>query len=485
MTPESPSRTFIGSVVCVDLVGYSKRPVDRQIAIKAAFNKLLGQCLDGVPAEDRIILDTGDGAAVSFLGDPEEGLLVGQLLRKSMNAAAARLGAEPGTSPVRIGIHLGPVRVAVDMNGHPKIIGDGITVAERIMAFAEPGQIAVSRPYHDMVSRLSDQHAGLFRHEGTRVDRNGREHDLYFIDAAEVKPRPSRAKAVAPGTPGGEGALAAFLRDRAKVGFAAALLLAVIAAEVAYLATKRPAPPPEIASAPAPVSAEAPPAAATAPTAVPAAPPEAKPATPPAKSEPAPPARSATKPAPAAPAPAATPPPEPKPVAPAKAEPPQKAMPKSEPKPDPKPAPAKADTKPAPAKPEAKPTPRRDDPKAPVKADPKPEARPEPRVETAPEAPPPKAEEPKPAPAPPPPATTIVARVPPEFPRAAVIEGIAAGTVKARLRINAQGGVTDVAILAADPPRVFDRAAVRALENWKFNPGAANRTYDVEIAFKR
>ena len=39
----SASRTFIGSVVCVDLVGYSKRSVAQQGEIKQAFNKLLMQ----------------------------------------------------------------------------------------------------------------------------------------------------------------------------------------------------------------------------------------------------------------------------------------------------------------------------------------------------------------------------------------------------------------------------------------------------------
>ena len=316
MNPDSPSRTFIGSVVCIDLVGYSKQPVDRQIAIKAAFNRLLGQALEGIPPEDRIILDTGDGAAVSFLGDPEQGLAVGQQLRKSMNASAAKLGAAGGASPVRIGIHLGPVRVAMDLNGHPKIIGDGITVAERIMDFAQPGEIAVSRPYHDMVSRLSEEHARLFRHEGARTDRNGREHDLYFLEGADLKRRPAKATAAAGGT-AAEGALVAFLRDRAKVGFAAALLVAVIVAEVAYLASRSPTAPPvsTVAGTPAAPAID-PPAASTAPAPAPVPsglPPAAPPTSPPPEPKPASPVPKAETPTPSRA--------DAKPAAPAKAEP--------------------------------------------------------------------------------------------------------------------------------------------------------------------
>src|SRR5262245_27697693 len=125
------SRTFIGSVVCLDLVGYSTRSVAQQMSIKDAFNRLLSGALERIPEEDRIILDTGDGAAISFLGDPEQGLSVGLALRDAMHANAQALGAAAGGDAVRMGINLGPVKLAMDMNGYPKIIGDGLNVAER------------------------------------------------------------------------------------------------------------------------------------------------------------------------------------------------------------------------------------------------------------------------------------------------------------------------------------------------------------------
>ena len=184
MNPENTSRTIIGSVICVDLVGYSKKPVDRQIAVKEAFNKLLAQALGGVAPEDRIILDTGDGAAITFLGDPEQCLVVALELDRLCAASSAKLGAAAGDGAVRIGINLGPVRVAMDLNGYPKIIGDGINVAERIMSFAKPGQLSVSRSFHDMITRLSEGHAALFRFEGMHEDKNGREHEVYLLERA-------------------------------------------------------------------------------------------------------------------------------------------------------------------------------------------------------------------------------------------------------------------------------------------------------------
>jgi len=55
----------IGTVVFVDIVQYSEQPVSRQVAIKAQFNELLGHALEHTPSPDRVVLDTGDGAALS------------------------------------------------------------------------------------------------------------------------------------------------------------------------------------------------------------------------------------------------------------------------------------------------------------------------------------------------------------------------------------------------------------------------------------
>ena len=62
--------------------------------------------------------------------------------------------------------------------------------------------------------------------------------------------------------------------------------------------------------------------------------------------------------------------------------------------------------------------------------------------------------------------------------------GVYEGTVQARLVVDANGSVTRVEIVEARPRRVFDRAVVRALSEWKYNEGAAGRTVTVELAFK-
>jgi periplasmic protein TonB len=93
----------------------------------------------------------------------------------------------------------------------------------------------------------------------------------------------------------------------------------------------------------------------------------------------------------------------------------------------------------------------------------------------------------KPAAAPAPEAAVarLITRVDPDFPPEAVRAGVERGTVRARLTLDAAGNVTQVEVLEADPRRVFDRAVVRALSQWKFTEGAAGRSVDSEVAFRR
>lgn len=64
--PFRPNRTFIYSVVFIDIVEYSKKPVEEQIILKERFNTLIAETLTDIPVSDRIILDTGDGQQSVF-----------------------------------------------------------------------------------------------------------------------------------------------------------------------------------------------------------------------------------------------------------------------------------------------------------------------------------------------------------------------------------------------------------------------------------
>jgi hypothetical protein len=175
---ERGNKTIICSVFFLDIVEYSKKSVSGQISLKERFNAFLSIAIRDVPVNDRIILDTGDGAAISFLGDISDALRAALSMRSSLLNEGVRM--DPPLL-VRIGINLGPVRLVKDINGQPNIVGDGINVAQRVMGFSDPGQILVSRSYYDAVSRLSQEYAGLFHYQGSRTDKHVREHEVYAI----------------------------------------------------------------------------------------------------------------------------------------------------------------------------------------------------------------------------------------------------------------------------------------------------------------
>ena len=175
----STNRTIICSVLFLDIVEYSKKPVVEQIKLKQRFNELLAESLKDISAGDRVILDTGDGASVGFLTDPEDALFVALSVRDAMK------NEQESNMPdlrVRMGINLGPVKIIKDINNQYNLIGDGINIAQRIMSFSDPGQLFVSRSYFDVVSCLSQEYAQLFQYKGARADKHIREHYVYSVE---------------------------------------------------------------------------------------------------------------------------------------------------------------------------------------------------------------------------------------------------------------------------------------------------------------
>jgi protein TonB len=62
-----------------------------------------------------------------------------------------------------------------------------------------------------------------------------------------------------------------------------------------------------------------------------------------------------------------------------------------------------------------------------------------------------------------------IVRIEPSYPRDAAMKGIE-GSVTVRFTILPDGSVADPVVIAADPPRVFNREAIRAILRWKFRP---------------
>lgn len=70
----------------------------------------------------------------------------------------------------------------------------------------------------------------------------------------------------------------------------------------------------------------------------------------------------------------------------------------------------------------------------------------------------------------------------PEYPREALRAG-RAGEVEVELTVGTDGSVTAARVIRADPVRIFDRAALSAVEQWRFQPLASPVTARRTIAF--
>ena len=116
-------RTWLCTVVFMDIVNYSLRLVEMQMQLKERFNRHVSETIRDVAENDRVMIDTGDGAAICFLGAPEAAMFAALQLRNCFVSDDRE--QRPGLQ-VRLGINLGPVKLVKDINGNINALGDGI-----------------------------------------------------------------------------------------------------------------------------------------------------------------------------------------------------------------------------------------------------------------------------------------------------------------------------------------------------------------------
>ncbi|GAB3472199.1 protein kinase domain-containing protein [Polaromonas eurypsychrophila] len=182
---DTQRKNVLVTVMFLEMVAYSRHSVEQQAALKERFNDLLSKALKGVPQTSHIVIDSGEGVATCFLGDPEDALQSALLLRGLLLQKYGKMHS------VRIGVHLGPIRILSDVNQRVNVVGDGINVAQRIVDFAQPNQIVVSRAYHEVISRITDNAAGIFSPLGPHLDKHLRSHDIYAVLDPQSRPAPA------------------------------------------------------------------------------------------------------------------------------------------------------------------------------------------------------------------------------------------------------------------------------------------------------
>src|SRR5438270_10305490 len=136
---EHESQLEIAHVLCTDIVGYSKLPIDQQSELLRQLNQIVRKTEQFRAAETAgklVRLPTGDGMALAFFTSPDAPV------RCAIEVSKA--DQDDPKIELRMGIHSGPVDRLGDVNQRANIAGAGINMAQRVIECGDAGHILIS-----------------------------------------------------------------------------------------------------------------------------------------------------------------------------------------------------------------------------------------------------------------------------------------------------------------------------------------------------
>jgi serine/threonine protein kinase len=152
-TPEdaqAPPRLEIAHVLFIDIVAYSKLPVDRQSQLLVELKEIVRNTAEfggSHKLRQLLALPTGDGMALVFFDDFEApvrcALEIGKVVR------------EHPRLKLRMGINTGPVQRVEDINANRNVAGGGINIAQRVMDCGDAEHILLSGGMADLLMSVS------------------------------------------------------------------------------------------------------------------------------------------------------------------------------------------------------------------------------------------------------------------------------------------------------------------------------------------
>lgn len=178
---QTQSAPTLASVVFLKVQEFAGRSVAEQAQLRAQLEAVVGVAISGLPAEDRILLDTPDGAAVIVLANPSGALEVAE------QALAAATGL-----PLCIGVNHGIIKLATDEQNAQGFVGDGIAAAATAADFASPTRLLMSRSFQEALAEDAPDLAVNLRPAGVFTDSRVRTHELLTSDKGAAVSRSRR-----------------------------------------------------------------------------------------------------------------------------------------------------------------------------------------------------------------------------------------------------------------------------------------------------
>jgi len=176
------------TILAADAEGYSRVMQDDEVRAFGALRDARGIFSKFIQRHHGRIANTaGDGLIAEFPSVVE----AVQCAIEVQQELGTRLGDPGGALHFRIGIHLGDVMVDGD-----DLLGEGVNLAARLQAMAEPGGVLISQQVYDQV------HAKLsvgFDYLGEKRPKNFSEDvPVYCVSRGNKKRKPSKGKQSAP-----------------------------------------------------------------------------------------------------------------------------------------------------------------------------------------------------------------------------------------------------------------------------------------------
>ncbi len=185
----------MGHVLFMDIVAYSKQPMDQQLKLVAVLQEAVRETPTFLHAQKKkrlIRLPTGDGLALVFFGDPEYPVRCALELSQTLR--------EHPEVKLRMGIHTGPVYRVDDINAARNVAGGGINMCQRVMDCGDAGHILVSQVVADMLIQMGKWNNCVHDLGEAEVKHGVRVHifNLYTDDAGNPElPQKTHAARVA------------------------------------------------------------------------------------------------------------------------------------------------------------------------------------------------------------------------------------------------------------------------------------------------
>jgi adenylate cyclase len=184
---EERAQRCLAAILAADVVGYSRLMERDEAGTLAMLKSRRSEILQPLVSKHhgRIVKLMGDGALVEF-GSAVNAVACGVELQAAMDMANARV-AEDRRIELRIGINLGDVMVEGS-----DLYGDGVNIAARLEALAEPGAVYVSETVFNHVrGKVSLEFENLGERSLKNIAEPVRVYKVSGVVADTVAPRKS------------------------------------------------------------------------------------------------------------------------------------------------------------------------------------------------------------------------------------------------------------------------------------------------------